>query len=64
MALERADLPPSTSSVSPRSRSSSSSPTQAITESPASSAAAARFAVVSSVSPKYCRRSEWPTIAP
>src|SRR5581483_395317 len=50
-----------TASVSPASRSDSSSPTQAITRSPAARAAAARRAVVSSVSPKYCRRSEWPT---
>src|SRR5207248_1558546 len=34
------------------------------TRSPCSSAAAVRRATVSSVSPKYCRRSEWPTIAP
>src|SRR4029450_7106856 len=39
-------------------------PIQATPPSPASSAAAARRPTVSSVSPKYCRRSEWPTIAP
>ena len=54
----------STSSVSPDSRCSSVSPTQAITPRPASSAARARRATVSSVSPKSCRRSEWPTSAP
>ncbi len=53
-----------TSSVSPASRSASVSPTQAITDSPASSAARARFATPSSVSPKSWRRSECPTIAP
>src|SRR6478672_3635127 len=37
---------------------------QAITHSPCPSAATVRRATVSSVSPKYCRRSEWPTIAP
>ncbi|TML06129.1 MAG: hypothetical protein E6G36_00505 [Actinobacteria bacterium] len=36
----------------------------AITKSPASSAAWTRLATVSSVSPKYCLRSECPTIAP
>src|SRR3954454_21447064 len=54
----------STSSVCPDSRSSSDSPTQAITRSPPSRPATVRLATVSSVSPKYCRRSEWPTIAP
>src|SRR5256714_12494751 len=37
---------------------------QAITCNPAPSACSARIPTVSSVSPKYCRRSEWPTIAP
>src|SRR5437870_1465514 len=55
---------PRTSSVSPRSRSACVSPTQAITRRPASSAAQARLATVSSVSPKYWRRSEWPTREP
>src|SRR5919206_394012 len=49
-----------TSSVSPRSRSASVSPTQAITSNPASSAWRALIPAVSSVSPKYCRRSERP----
>src|SRR5262249_52768510 len=53
-----------TSSVSPASRCSSVSPTHAITRRPAPSAALARLATVSSVSPKYCRRSEWPTREP
>ena len=55
----------STASVSPASRSSSSSPTQAITLQAAPRARPRRAArTVSSVSPKYWRRSEWPTIAP
>ncbi len=53
-----------TLSVSPASRSASVSPTHAMTARPASSAASARRRTVSSVSPKSCRRSEWPTIAP
>ena len=50
----------STCSVSPASRSGSVSPTQAIAQRPASSAALARCAAVSSVSAKYWRRSESP----
>src|SRR3954453_12917673 len=53
-----------TCSVSPASRSNSVSPTQAIAHRPDSSAALARCAVVSSVSPKYWRRSECPTSDP
>ena len=53
-----------TSSVSSASRCSSVSPTHAITPSPAASAASARRATPSSVSPKSCRRSEWPTSEP
>src|SRR6266516_312455 len=53
-----------TLSVSPRSRSPSVSPTQAMTNMPAASAARALSPTVSSVSPKYCRRSECPTIVP
>jgi hypothetical protein len=54
----------STRLVCPDSRSSSDSPTHAITRRSCSRAANARRATVSSVSPKYCRRSECPMIAP
>ena len=49
-----------TSSVRPASRSSRTSPTQTIGISPASSATLSLRLTVSSVSPKYWRRSEWP----
>ena len=49
-----------TSSVTPCSLCSSTSPTQRMTLSPASSAARVRALTVWSVSPKYCLRSEWP----
>src|ERR1022692_353229 len=49
-----------TSSVSPASRSCNTSPTQQIGVRPASSAVFSRRFTVSSVSPKYCRRSECP----
>ena len=54
---DRLDLERRMSSVWPASRSSSDSPTQAITPSPASRAAMVRRATVSSVSPKNWRRS-------
>ena len=51
----------STSSVSSASRCASLSPTQRIGSRPASRAAGTLRASASSVSPKYCRRSEWPS---
>ena len=51
-----------TAAVSPASRSASVSPTQMTATRPASTAALARWFTVSSVSPKYWRRSEWPTM--
>ena len=55
----------STISVSPPSRSSCVSPTQAITRRARPRARRARARATSaSVSPKYCRRSEWPTSEP
>src|SRR5581483_3175434 len=53
-----------TASVSARSRSSSLSPTHRIGTRPASRTAGTLRASASSVSPKYWRRSECPTIAP
>ena len=64
MRLEHRELAAEDVLRLPRSRCSFVSPTQAITRRPASSAARARLATVSSVSPKYCRRSEWPTSEP
>ena len=46
--------------VMPCSRCSRVSPTQRITVRPASKAARTRFCTVTSVSPKYWRRSLWP----
>ena len=46
--------------VMPSSRCSSVSPTQMMGCRPASSAASTLRFTVKSVSPKYCRRSEWP----
>jgi hypothetical protein len=51
-------------SISPRSRSSSVSPTQRIGVSPTSSARGTFSLSARSVSPKYWRRSEWPSTTP
>src|SRR5512135_44376 len=51
---------PTTSNVFPPSRSGSVSPTQRMGVSPAASAARTFRFTASSVSAKYCRRSEWP----
>jgi hypothetical protein len=51
-----------TLSVSWTSRSSAFSPTQTIGTMPCASAACAFMFTPPSVSPKYCRRSEWPRI--
>src|SRR6185503_8794388 len=51
-----------TASVASASRSASVSPTQTMGTRPAPSAATRRLFTVSLVSPKYWRRSEWPTI--
>src|SRR3990172_563153 len=53
---------PTTSNVFPPSRSGSVSPTQRMGVSPAASAARIFRFAASSVSAKYCRRSEWPTM--
>ena len=53
---------PTTSMVLPPSRSSRVSPTQEMGSRPLSRATLVFFATPSSVSPKYCRRSEWPRI--
>src|SRR5450432_1417608 len=50
----------SKASVPPLSRSSRRSPTHTMGETPNSSAACVRLSTVSSVSPKYWRRSLWP----
>ena len=62
---ERLTCARSTASVSPASRSLLASRRRRRSRRrPASSAASARRATSTSVSPKYCRRSECPTIAP
>ena len=55
-----AHLPADHVSVTPASFCARSSPTQTMGVRPCASAALIFLLTLSSVSPKYCRRSEWP----